>query len=221
MPIYSFVATDDVGVTGYMVKESSSRPSASDPGWQNSPPSTYTFGSDGLKTLYAWVKDASGNVSMTVDDRVSITFQGAPPAPSPPPPGNDLSMWLGQWFKLRIMFDGSSPETAYLRITTWDSTQGLLGSEIYQFDSSSNKWVSDALPLHFMNGTPEDFLCWSEVDGDSTSGLVARIHDTNGTLKYSTFRTVGGYSSALPPGSTTGGVSITGRLIPVSEAPIP
>jgi hypothetical protein len=222
VPVYSIVATDDVGVTGYMVKESPSHPSASDPGWRDSAPSTYTFTSDGLKTLYAWVKDAAGNVSTMVGDRVSITVSVAQPAPPPPSPENDLSIWLGQWFKLRMKFDGAPPETAYVKMMTWDSTQGLLEGEIYQFDSSTGKWVSDPFPLHFMRGTAADFLSWSEVSaGDSTSGFVARIRVKGRTLTDSTFKTVGGYSSEMPPGSPAGGVSITGRLIPISEAPIP
>ncbi len=220
VPIYSFVVTDDEGVTGYMVKESLSNPSASDLGWQDSAPSSYTFSSDGLKPLYAWAKDASGNVSRVVADQVDIILSTTPPAPSPPSPQNDLSLWPGKWFKLRMKFDSTPPETAYLRITTWDPTQGLLEAEIHQLDSSSGQWISDPFPLHFMKGTAEDFLSWSEVsDGNSTSGFVARIRDKDGTLQHSTFKTVGGYSSEMPPGSTLGGVSITGRLIPASETP--
>ena len=56
-------ATDNVGVTGYMVTESSTAPLASDPGWTLPAPTGHTFSSDGVKTLYAWARDAAGNVS--------------------------------------------------------------------------------------------------------------------------------------------------------------
>jgi hypothetical protein len=61
--ITSFTATDNVAVTGYMVSESASRPSATETGWGSTPSASYTFGSTGAKTLYAWAKDAAGNVS--------------------------------------------------------------------------------------------------------------------------------------------------------------
>lgn len=59
----SLTATDNIGVTGYMINESASVPSASTVGWSVSAPSSYTFATTGTKTLYAWVKDAAGNVS--------------------------------------------------------------------------------------------------------------------------------------------------------------
>jgi C1A family cysteine protease len=64
--INSFTATDNVGVTGYMVTTSSTAPSASSGSWLTSVPTSYTFSSSttsGTKTLYAWAKDAAGNVS--------------------------------------------------------------------------------------------------------------------------------------------------------------
>jgi hypothetical protein len=63
VPIRSFQATDTLGVTGYVVTATSSRPSASATGWRSTPPTSYTFTSQGEKRLYPWVKDAAGNVS--------------------------------------------------------------------------------------------------------------------------------------------------------------
>jgi hypothetical protein len=61
---FSVAASDNIGITGYCVNESSLRPSSGDPGWQSVAPSTYTLsGGTGTKTVYAWVKDAVGNVS--------------------------------------------------------------------------------------------------------------------------------------------------------------
>ncbi len=61
--ITSFTASDNVGVTGYMVNESTTKPSASAAGWSATAPASYTAASAGAKTLYAWAKDAAGNVS--------------------------------------------------------------------------------------------------------------------------------------------------------------
>jgi alpha-tubulin suppressor-like RCC1 family protein len=75
VPVTSFTATDNYGgVTGYMVTESSVPPLADDKGWippvQSIPSGVYsaptfskTYTDIGSKALYAWVKDAAGNVS--------------------------------------------------------------------------------------------------------------------------------------------------------------
>ena len=81
--ISTLTATDTVGVTGYLVNESSTRPSASAAGWSASKPASYTFGSEGGKTLYAWAKDAAGNVSNSLSANVTITIStsdATPPA---------------------------------------------------------------------------------------------------------------------------------------------
>lgn len=71
--VTSLTATDNVGVTGYLITESATTPSATASGWTSSPPANYTFASDGNKTLYAWAKDAAGNVSTGRSASVVIT----------------------------------------------------------------------------------------------------------------------------------------------------
>ncbi len=74
--ISSFTATDSVGVTGYMVKNSSTIPAASQTGWLTSKPTSYTFSSTtaGSKTLYAFAKDAAGNVSSAKSASVRLNM---------------------------------------------------------------------------------------------------------------------------------------------------
>src|SRR5581483_5920197 len=72
--ITTFTAIDDNAVTGYLLTETSATPSASDPAWSATPPSTYTFASAGSKTLFAWAKDVSGNVSSSTTSSVTITL---------------------------------------------------------------------------------------------------------------------------------------------------
>ncbi|MBZ0155614.1 MAG: Ig-like domain-containing protein [Alphaproteobacteria bacterium] len=76
-----FSATDNTGVTGYLLTETASTPSATDPGWSATPPSSYTFSSAGAKTLYAWAKDAAGNISSSRSGIVTISL----PADTSPP----------------------------------------------------------------------------------------------------------------------------------------
>ena len=72
--IYSFTANDNVAVTGYLLTESSTQPSASASGWTSATPASYPFASAGAKRLYAWAKDATGNVSTSRSASVAITI---------------------------------------------------------------------------------------------------------------------------------------------------
>ncbi len=71
--VSSFTATDNVGVTGYLINESSSTPSLSDPNWSGSAPATYTFSGSGSRTAYAWAKDGAGNISSSASATVDLT----------------------------------------------------------------------------------------------------------------------------------------------------
>jgi hypothetical protein len=78
--ISTFTVTDAIGVTGYCINESASAPTASScsgSGWAGSAQSSYIFSTEGMKTLYAWAKDAAGNISTNINDSVTITL--APP----------------------------------------------------------------------------------------------------------------------------------------------
>jgi hypothetical protein len=74
IPVTSFNATDNSGVTGYMITESATAPLAANSSWSVSAPASYTFASEGTKTLYAWAKDAAGNVSASLNAQVTVTL---------------------------------------------------------------------------------------------------------------------------------------------------
>jgi hypothetical protein len=77
--ITKFTATDNIGVTGYLLTETSSSPSAASGSWTSSSPTTFTFSSPGSKILYAWAKDAAGNVSASVSATINITLPDSTP----------------------------------------------------------------------------------------------------------------------------------------------
>jgi hypothetical protein len=79
VPVTSFTASDNVAVTGYLLSEVSTQPLATDPNWTPSPPSSHTFAAPGLKTLYAYAKDAAGNVSGAASATVAITLTDTVP----------------------------------------------------------------------------------------------------------------------------------------------
>ena len=96
-------ATDNVGVAGYLVTESSAKPAATAPGWSTTARTGYTFASAGAKTLYAWAKDAANNVSTSRSAGVTITL-----APTPPPsePADEMGAWIGTWFSVTLRNEG-------------------------------------------------------------------------------------------------------------------
>jgi hypothetical protein len=68
-------STDNIGVTGYLLTETSSTPSSNAKGWSGTKPITYFFSTIGLKMLYAWVKDAAGNVSLSRNANVTVSSE--------------------------------------------------------------------------------------------------------------------------------------------------
>jgi hypothetical protein len=75
VPISAFVATDDFGVTGFLVRESDvPAPLAGDADWTLTAPASFAFLTPGAKTLFAWAKDAAGNISTAASASVTITL---------------------------------------------------------------------------------------------------------------------------------------------------
>ncbi len=76
----TLTATDNLGVNGFCLREVNSSSGCS---WSATAPTSYTFASFGQKTLYAWVRDASGNISATafanlaVGNPLTLTIAGS------------------------------------------------------------------------------------------------------------------------------------------------
>ncbi len=67
----SIEGSDDQGITGWLISETPSTPALDDKNWQREPPSHYSIFSPGNVTLYAWAKDASGNISTAATQHVN------------------------------------------------------------------------------------------------------------------------------------------------------
>ena len=85
VPISTFVATDNVGVTGYCISPVNS---SLDCTWSSSPQTSYTFAADGKKyyLLYGFAKDAAGNLSYRAVDTVYIDAGSTTGGTTTPPP---------------------------------------------------------------------------------------------------------------------------------------
>jgi hypothetical protein len=73
-------------VTGYLLTETATAPLPGDAGWVASAPASYTFSgiTPGVlitKTVYAWAKDAAGNISAPVSAAVDITIPAGDTTP--------------------------------------------------------------------------------------------------------------------------------------------
>ncbi len=80
VPINSLAATDNVGVTGFMLTQTATKPSATATGWSATAPSIYSFSAAGTYTLYVWAKDAAGNVSASLSTTITITLSSTNPS---------------------------------------------------------------------------------------------------------------------------------------------
>jgi len=74
VPINTFNADDNIGVTGYLITENATPPAAASSGWSDAVPATFLASGKGSRTLYAWVKDAVGNVSASLSATTVITL---------------------------------------------------------------------------------------------------------------------------------------------------
>ncbi len=74
VPISGLVASDNVGVAGYLVSENATAPAASATGWSSTAPASFSFAGEGARSAYAWAKDAAGNVSAAAKASVTITL---------------------------------------------------------------------------------------------------------------------------------------------------
>jgi hypothetical protein len=220
-----------------MVTESASTPSSTASGWTASPPASYTCTTAGTKTLYAWAKDAAGNVSSSLSASVSISTASPGPGVS-----GGMTIWVGQWFKLTTKITGSCSGTSgmmsdsgsyvgYLKLWQWDPDNNVLQGDLYENDTATSQWSSQSFPLLFIAGSDLDFICQSQVTdnaANSTQGFTARIvgKEPAGVLKSATFKSLGGYYiDALDQSGTivncAGGLKLTGTLIPESKVPVP
>ena len=71
IPITTF--TGSSGTWKYKITESASVPTLGSSGWSTTVPTTYTVSSGGAKMLYAWVRDAAGNISLSKSAAIVVT----------------------------------------------------------------------------------------------------------------------------------------------------
>ena len=157
----------------------------------------------------------------------------------------DLSHWVGKWFKLVYNFKGYEtftnpthlPETQnfkitlYLKITAWDTvdpSNPFLRCTEYGKNEEGNIYQHN-IDLRYLGGTDLEFLvqCNFVSSEQEHIGFAAWIrgNESNGIVKSAKFKTLGGYSwersgdPLNPRDSQAEGVTINGNLISESLLP--
>ncbi len=166
--INSLTATDNVGVTGYLVNESATAPTASATGWILPAPTSYTFTTAGSKTLYAWAKDAAGNVSASMSATVVITLP--PPTVSTVAPSNGAT-GVGTGSNLTAVFsEAMNPAT--------------IGTGTFVLRDQSNNLVASTVTYNAVNNiaslTPSTYLSYSTTYTATIKGGASGVTDSVG-----------------------------------------
>ncbi|HBI16634.1 MAG TPA: hypothetical protein DDY52_00525 [Candidatus Moranbacteria bacterium] len=158
VPITTFNATDNVAVAGYLLTESATTPSDGASGWSVNAPSNYTFSSDGIKTLYAWAKDADGNVSESLNASITVTLA-------------DTTSPLVTTFNISSVIY----ETLIIPIVTFTATD-IIGVTGYMVTESS--FAPSAGASEWSSNAPINYTCSSA--GEKT--LYAWAKDAEGNI---------------------------------------
>ncbi len=190
VPIMLCTATDDVGVAGYKITQSTTRPAAADAGWTATPPTSYTVASTGLQQLFGWAKDATGNVSVSGKQAlVSVT--------------NTKPMVIG--FTL-----GLQPTTYSISISKFTSN-GATGSGYYLITETST--TPSATNTAWSAAPPASYSFPFGTSGSKT--LYAWVKDTSGTISPSLSATC-----VLDSQAPTVSGFVTPSIAPTTTVPI-
>ncbi|MFA6515164.1 MAG: peptidoglycan-binding protein [Candidatus Paceibacterota bacterium] len=196
--IATFTATDNISVTGYKLTESATAPLSGDSGWTVSAPTTYTFASEGSKTLYAWVKDQAGNVSLSVSDTVTITITASNTFYVSYSTGLDTN-------------DGTSPSTPWKTIAKVNSQTFTPGASI--LFKKGDTWTGETITIN--------------SSGNSSNPITYSSYSTGSNPVISGFTTISGwtnegsgiYSKVISPQSSPNMVTVNGVNKPIGRWP--
>ena len=174
-------ATDNGGITGYFISTTSDAPLASDPDWV-SVASTTSFAADiqyivssgdGSKTLYAFYKDVSDNISGA--SSASIILDTSAPLVSITSP-TSLSNYTTAVNPVSIS-GSSSDTTSGISSITWSSNNGYHGTA-----SGTDNWSISNINL----SVGDNILTVTAVDnaGNSGTDTITITFDPGSTPAY-------------------------------------
>ena len=205
----SLSATDSVGVNAYYLSTSSTTPSASDSGWialtstvsYSASASHILSSGDGSKTIYAWYKDAAGNVSSV--SQASITLDATSPTIiiSSPTTSSTYSTSSNT-----LSLSGTASDEASgsgLKEVTWSSSQGGSGTATL----TDSTWSLSNITL--VSGTNTITVTATDNAGNSSADSLTVTYTLpqTGTIAFSgaSYSRSESYTSATITVTRTGG----------------
>ena len=189
----SFSASDDKGVTGWLINLSSALPALSDPNWVTFTPNNYSLPGPGTYTLYGWVKDGDRNISDSknftvvysmppdIEKPIITTFTGPSTTPSAEISitlyGSD-NVGITHWLVNEVSDRPAVNDPGWS--VTKPSTYTLAGEGAYTLyawaqDAAGN--ISDSRSLFVTFEIP--LLSTYSAIGESTSPAAVAIGDVN------------------------------------------
>ena len=196
----SFTASDDVGVTGYLITENSTVPSSAEVNLSNAPSSyvvqqSIPAGAPTLIDLYAWARDDAGNVSVAASDSVTITLAE---------PNNTLPVGILQTgqkacldgYNRGIECSGSGQDGDIRAGIPWpdnrftDLENGTIQDEatglVWLKDMEClgvNTWEDAINSVSSLNASPENFSC-ADYDGSLSGWRLPNANELKSILVY-------------------------------------
>jgi hypothetical protein len=170
VPISAIAATDNVGVTGYLINESPTKPAAGN--WPATAPTSFTFASAGTKTLYAWVRDAAGNVSNSLSRNVTITSGN----------GNDVESPEVMEFTLPLTSTSLTvPILAFRAIDNVQATAYLITTTPAEPAANAAGWSADPPTQYtFSSGGAKTLYGWAkDAAGNISESMWDNVDITN------------------------------------------
>ena len=191
-------ATDNVGVTGYYLSDSSTTPSSSASGWTSVTSTTsysgtvsYSLsGSEGSKTIYAWYKDAAGNVSTTAN--ATITYDTTVPTVTISSPTSSSTYTTTT---STISLGGSASDSSSgIGTVTWSNNRGGNGTA-----TGTASWTVSSISL----SSGDNVITVTAKDGAGNSGTdtLQVTYSTGTTVSVPTVST--GSASSVTTSSAT------------------
>ncbi len=213
-------ATDAVGVTGYYVSTSPTVPTAGAAGWVAVTASTNYSGNvaftlpsgDGIKTVYAWYKDAAGNDSSTASDTIRLD-QTAPSNGTLTATAGSAQVNLS-WSGFTDGGSGLATSNTYkLVFSTGGSPNGSCTSGTQLMLGTATSFTHTSLT----NGSTYSYrVCASDAAGNTSTGATASATPALGPVAL-TVRALAGtkvYLGGNPAylGELKGSIPTTGDL---------
>jgi hypothetical protein len=221
-------ASDAVGVTGYFVSTSSTTPTTATPGWTPVTSTTVYSGSlpfilpsgDGSKTVYAWYRDAAGNISTAASDAIVLDQTAPTNGTLTASPGN--AQIVLNWSGFADAGSGVSSYKLVFNVGMWPAISCTTGTVL--FSGTGTTFTHSSLT----NGTTYYYLvCATDNAGHTSTGAIASATpkagaDTTaplGSLAFSPNASSTKSTAVTLALSASDAVGVTGYFVSTSSTP--